>query len=65
MAEKVKRKHPADTGDSEAVPCPRCQGTAKDPIYGSPCQTCAGAGFITQQRFNATTGLPVRVVLEG
>jgi len=58
----VERVHPAETGDSAAVQCPRCDGTGVDPLYQNQCQTCLGTGFLLQQRFDAN-GRPIRVNL--
>lgn len=63
--EKVPRKHPSETGDTEAVPCPNCNTSKVDPQYGSECKLCQGAGYLSQQRFNPQTGQPIRVVVEG
>jgi len=65
---QVERKHPAETGDSEVVICPTCNGTGKN-RYGNVCGSaqadtpaCHGSGWMYQQRFDAS-GRPIRVEL--
>ena len=44
---KVLRKHPADTSDTEVLPCSDCSGTGRQPFKGTtvPCETCAQSGY--------------------
>lgn len=65
----MKRKHPADTSDTEMVKCPKCNGTGKN-RFGQPCGAaeedqggCAGTGYISQQRRDAN-GNAIRVPID-
>jgi len=64
--EKVKRAHPAETGDSSADICPDCNGQGRYPAgtqrAGQTCALCAGSGFLLRQRLDHN-GNPTRVAL--
>jgi hypothetical protein len=65
---EVKRSHPSENSDSEAVPCSHCNGTGKN-RFGQVCGTanedqggCGGTGYLLQQRRDER-GLPIRVLV--